>query len=961
MKVELSIFKNTVSKKIFFLFILAAFLPVCIFTFFSTRQIDQMTEENILIQLQKNSKAYSYVLNDRLSARSTAMMQIASLISSSYDSSEWPLEHTHKAWFGSLSLFKGNVLNKTFWGAPPIIKNLSIDNLQFLSTGKTLLQVNLKSSPGSPGFIMIRQLFPLDKQSNNMQKEFLISVLNNSELLGHEDEFDHHTGFCLFNHMKQALFCSQIDIKKSIGAMISNIDLQSRGKLIWSNKETSLYAGYSNLFLEYHYFQKDWLIIFAQPKIESIFYREDFKTLFYSIIAITLLSVIYASSLLIRQLMRPLDALMQGISHISHGNFKQVVPIAGNDEFGQLSESFNRMSKRISSQINVLKALAEVDQLILSRLKTHDIINMAIKHANDIIDSDGVSFTSLTLQEPSTEKPSSKEHSSTAIMYTDDHQSSNKTLQQSYQIKNSLLKTLSEQEFFQFSLKETPLHSFVQPFINNGFKYFLIIPIRNQGKNIAFLSFAYHESPTLTDIEKKWGQEFSDRIAVAFANSSWEKQLYKQAYFDSLTGLPNRLMFNDRLQYTIDQAQRDKSTPIILFLDLDGFKFINDSLGHMLGDALLKKVAERVKMCLRKTDTVARLGGDEFVFIISGTHKKTSFSIITTIKKILFEISKPIILEGNSLRVTGSIGIALYPQDGNTVNTLLKNADVAMYEAKKQGRAQYQFYSEELNSSMLKKLLLDADLHDALEKNQFQLFYQAKVDTKTGLIIGAEALIRWIYPGEGVISPVLFIPLIEQSGLIIPIGHWVIQETCRQNKEWQDKGLKKIPISVNLSAKQFKEESLFSDIQQIIKDSELEAQYLEMEITETVAVDNLEESTKIIHQLKKIGITFSLDDYGTGYSSLEYIKDFPVDTLKIDRAFIINLVQSHKEQAIVKSTITMAHDLELKTIAEGVETQEQFLMLKQMNCDGIQGYLYSKPVSASDFEKLLIENRSLLA
>ncbi|MFK5894899.1 MAG: EAL domain-containing protein, partial [Pseudomonadota bacterium] len=907
-------FKNRVAKKIFILFILAALLPICIFAFFSTRQIDRVTEENAQIQLQKDSKAYSYALSDRLSSRHTAMMQIASTLTLNHEASQWQLKKTHQIWFTSLSLLKNDFSKINYWGNFPVFDNLSNDKLLFLQTGKTLIQVKIDPLSQIPKIIMIRQVTLTDKQ-----KALLISVLNNEELLGYQDDFDQRTSFCVFNHMKKALFCSESEINNTLTTMISGINLASRGKLTWSDNQTSIYAGYNSLFLEYHYFQKDWAIVFAQAKGKSAFYQKDFNYLFYTIIAITLIFVVYISFLKIRQQMRPLDALMQGISRISSNNFNQLVPVDGNDEFAQLAVAFNQMSQRLSTQFNVLTALAEIDQLILSRLKMHDIIKVVINRANDIIGSDNVGITLLTLEMSSeSEEISSKKDSSAAIMYTADPQVNNGISEQSYQINNHTLKDISEKPLIQLDQNETSLHNYVRPLINKGFNYFLIIPIRNQGINIAFISFAYKQAPSISTIEKKWGQEFADRIAVAFANASWEKQLYHQAHYDSLTGLPNRLMFNDHLQYSINNAQRDGSNPVLLFLDLDGFKYINDSLGHLIGDQLLKQIAKRIKICLRKSDTVARLGGDEFVVILSGYHEMASFTLVKTVKKILSEICKPIDLEENALRITGSIGIAIYPQDGSDIQSLLKNADTAMYEAKKQGRAQYQFYSKELNANMLTRLLLDADLHNALENNELQLYYQAKVDTKTGLIIGTEALMRWIYPGKGIINPGVFIPLIEQSGLIIPIGNWLMHEACQQNKKWQDKGLTKIPVSINLSAQQFKHKTLLEDISLALDSSKLEAQYLEMEITESMAMDNFEESVDTVNKIKDLGITFSIDDYGTGYSSLEYIRDFPVDILKIDRAFIINLVQSYREQAIVKSTIIMAHDLGLKVIAEGV-------------------------------------------
>jgi len=936
MKIELTTFKNSIAKKIFILFILSALLPVSIFAFFATRQIDRVTAENIQIELQKDAKAYTYLLSDRISSRSDAMIQMSSAIEKNLTLANWQLLDTHKKWFNTLFFSTSNE-KKTYWGTAPQIKPLSKEQLNFLKKNKTLILINSKNNDKSSEVVMIRKvLLPSTENS------FLIAVLNSVELLGEEDSFDFRKAFCVVNNEKVTLFCSESDISTQLTNMISNKSFTSRGKFSWSNNNQSYFSGYNTFFLEYHYFQKDWLIVFAQPKAESIFFKKDFNTIFYSIIAFTLIFIVYISFLKIREQMRPLDKLMEGIARISKNNFNEPVQVHEKDEFGHLAIAFNEMSERLSNQFNVLTALAEIDQLILSRLKMTDIIQLVLLRANDIINSDQVTITILA-----TEKKCD------AIMYSANSNDTEKVTEQNYSIREDILSEINLNQFFQFNLNTPNFHEYVQPLIDMGFQYFVLVPIRNQGDNLAFITFSYHQSPTLSELDKTWGTEFADRIAVAFANASWEEQLYYQAHFDTLTGLPNRLMLNEKLQDAIIQGERDGSTPVVLFIDLDGFKFINDSLGHLAGDNLLKQVAVRVKDCLRRTDIVARLGGDEFVIVLSGYIDSSDFYLLKTVKKILSVICEPLFLNNNSLRVTGSIGIAIYPQDGNNTETLLKNADTAMYEAKKHGRARYHFYSKELNNKLLKKLLMEADLHDALEKKELQLYYQAKIDTNTHRIVGAEALMRWIYPGKGIISPNVFIPLIEQSGLIIPIGNWLIEEACRQNKTWQNKGLSKIPISINLSAKQFKNKSLLTEISQALTSSGLDAQYIEVEITESTAMDNFEESIKIVRNIQKLGIKISIDDYGTGYSSLEYIRDFPVDYLKIDRAFIINLATSYKEQAIVKSTIVMAHELGMKVIAEGVEDDQQRATLLEMNCDEIQGFFFSKPVPAEQFEKLL--------
>jgi diguanylate cyclase (GGDEF)-like protein len=939
MKIELAIFKNTIAKKLFILFILLAFVPVGLFAYFSIRQVDQVTKDNTLAQLQEDAKGYSYVLNERLLTYEFTMKQFASEIISNRDALKMQTKEIYRNKFKSMALLEEKLSETVYWGKLPDLNTLSSDSLNFLQEGKTLIQIKNDGQTKVVEKLLMLRRVSLD----NHPRAILIAELNLNELWGSEDSFDLRKAFCVVNDENDVLFCSESGLQKTLRSMIAQTQLLSRGKLAWSEHNVDIYLGYTSLFLQYNFFQKDWKVVFAQSTVDTS-YRQEFDRVFYSIIAITLVIVMYMSLIRIRRQMKPLDALMQGISRLSRNDFTKPVPVLGNDEFGQLAMEFNQMSGRLETQLNVLTTLADIDQLILSRLTINDIIEMALTRANDIIKSDIVSITIISEDNPTQ-----------AMMYRVEQQTENKIFEQSYCIDERKWRELSEQRVLQFGQYARHWLDCVQPLIDHEFHYFIIFPIGYKKETSAFITFAFWEKLVLSADKIKWGQEFADRIAVAIDNVSWEKQLYQQAHFDSLTGLPNRLLFYDRLQHAIDQGERDNITLAVLFIDLDGFKFINDSLGHMVGDNLLKKIALRIQECLRKIDTVARIGGDEFVVLMDGYFDPDSFELITILKKILAEISQPLLLEGNELRITASIGVAIYPQDGDSVEALLKNADTALYEAKKLGKARHHFYSKELNATMLKKLLLEADLHKALENSEFRLYYQAQVDTKTGLIVGAEVLLRWMHPELGIISPAVFIPLIEQSGLIIPIGLWVIREACRQNKQWQLQGLPKTRIAINLSTKQFTHKTLYADIKQILAEFQLKADYIEIEITESTAMDDFKKSVAIMNKIHALGIAISIDDYGTGYSSLEYLKDFPVDTLKIDRTFIINLVQSYKEQAIVKSTIAMAHDLGLKVIAEGVEDKSQYTMLQNMGCDQIQGYYFSKPIPAQDFEKLLVQ------
>lgn len=428
-----------------------------------------------------------------------------------------------------------------------------------------------------------------------------------------------------------------------------------------------------------------------------------------------------------------------------------------------------------------------------------------------------------------------------------------------------------------------------------------------------------------------------------------EERMHYQATHDTLTQLPNRALLNDRLHQTILRAKRDYSNFSILFFDIDRFKLVNDSFNHQIGDHLLKEVAARLKHAIREGDTLARLGGDEFVAILQNLEGNDAAKVAS---KLLNVFNAPFKIDQYEFLVTSSIGIAVYPQDAENCDELLRNADTAMYRSKENGGNQFQFYTKELGEQSLKRLKLENDLRKAIENKEFFLCYQPQFDLKTKKLMSAEALIRWKHPTRGEILPIHFIPLAEETGLIVPIGEWVLREVCRQNKQWQDEGLPKIRIAVNISTKQIKQLNLSRIVENILKETQLEPQYLEFEITENVMISNLE-STNVMRQLKELGVSFALDDFGSGYSSLNHLRIFPVDRLKIDQSFIRNINMNRGDEVIIQAIITLANNLKLDVLAEGVESKEQLDFLKSNQCDEIQGFYFSMPLIRKDFESFL--------
>ena len=450
----------------------------------------------------------------------------------------------------------------------------------------------------------------------------------------------------------------------------------------------------------------------------------------------------------------------------------------------------------------------------------------------------------------------------------------------------------------------------------------------------------------------------NDKLSLDLeARKRVEQSMRHMAHHDALTGLPNRALFRDRLTHAMAQADRYHQKLAVLFLDLDRFKAINDTLGHNVGDQLLKIAAERLRSCVRDCDTVARLGGDEFTVIVDDIIEVQDAAVVA--QKILDTLSQPFNLHGHEVFISVSVGITLYPNDDESADNLLRNADSAMYRAKEYGRNNYQFYVADMNVKARARLMLESSLRRALDRGEFALYYQPRVDLFSGRVIGAEALLRWRHPEMGLVPPTEFIPILEETGMIIPVGDWVLRQASRQNHIWQEMGLPPIRMAVNLSARQFIQKDLAESVLRVLEGAGLLPEYLELEITEDLLIEHNQTNIITLAKLRSHGIHISIDDFGTGYSSLSYLKRLPIDTLKIDQSFVRDIVTDPDNKAIVSAIIAMASSLHLNVLAEGVETDEQLACLRAQGCNEIQGFSFSHPLVAEDFEQLLRDGRQM--
>ncbi|MDT4895400.1 MAG: hypothetical protein QOH25_477 [Acidobacteriota bacterium] len=435
-------------------------------------------------------------------------------------------------------------------------------------------------------------------------------------------------------------------------------------------------------------------------------------------------------------------------------------------------------------------------------------------------------------------------------------------------------------------------------------------------------------------------------------------ELNHLAYYDALTDLPNRILFEDRLTQALILAERNRQTLGILFLSLDRFKKVHDTLGRAIGDRLLQKVAERLRISAHRGETVARFEGDEFALLLTQVGGTEGEDVGAVIFQINESLKLPFLIDEHELFITVSIGISLYPDDGADAPTLLKNADAALYRAREQGGDNYQFYTADMNAKAMKRLTLENSLRRALERSEFEVYYQPVLDITTRKIVGVEALLRWHHPELGLVQPAEFIPLAEDTGMIVPIGEWVLRTACAQSKSWQSAGFAPLSLAVNLSARQFQQQNLAEVVVRILQETGLNPRDLELELTESSIMKNAEWAVRTLSELKAMGVKIAIDDFGTGYSSLGYLKRLPIDTLKIDRSFVSDVTTDPDDAALVMAIITLAHNLRLKVIAEGVDSEEQLRFLHLLRCDEWQGYFFSKPLPVEAFEELLLQGQN---
>ena len=654
--------------------------------------------------------------------------------------------------------------------------------------------------------------------------------------------------------------------------------------------------------------------------------------------------------------LQPLEKLLAEARRVAGKDEREEAVAAPGDEFEELAGHFNQVSGRLSQHVSSLEKLIDIDHAIHSASDSRGIIRVAIRRIHDLCECDAVSMMLLRPEHPDLLQIFSAQEGDGEIGLTECPGFTPEESRELTANPDSLWIPLDD---------EAP--GYLSGFGGERVKQVLLLPIFIADQFTGIVALGFRGASRQYPEAAVYLRQLVDQVGVALDNVRVVQENRVLSYYDSVTGLPNRRMYKDRLTHAIQRARRRDETVGVCLLDLDGFQRINETLGHEGGDTLLREISKRLLNCVRYSDAVARsedmqeaeelsppvsrLGGDEFTLLL--TEMSEPQDALRVARRVLESFSTPFKVEGRELFCTASIGISVFPSDGGDAETLLRNADTAMYCAKRRGRNNFQFYAKSMNAEASRKLHLETRMRQGLERRDFSLHYQPLLEASSGRLLGAEALIRWDDPEMGSVRPVEFIPIAEETGFICSMGDWALHVACEQCRTWEAAGLGSIRIAVNLSGHQLRQPGLVDNVRQVLRETGLPPERLELELTESTVMQDDEMTSTALKQIREMGVGLALDDFGTGYSSLSYLRRFSLTHVKIDRSFVAEIPGNRNDASLTAAIIAMAHGLDLKVVAEGVETPAQRDFLRERGCDELQGYLFGKPVPAGEFVRFL--------
>ena len=934
-----SLLRSRFGRRLLLLFLVCSLLPMAALAVLSFGTVTRQLREGSLGRLEHTSRSLAGVIAERLHFLDGDMAQVNDVTPCPAipDDREGPTCDGLNYALSALSFIADAGASSKLFGIPLKAPLLPPAQRQALAAGNAVITA---SRADSQQVIYIMRHITTARGVSGV----LVGAIYPEYLWGTPDQnpliptmqlhIVDRTGLVLFRSIK-----GEVTIPERVARRLGT---DSTGTFEWDVANESYLAAYSPIVTPEGIANPPWMLVLSEGRTAVVAPMAQFRRTFPWVALASLGAALLLTLGLLRRHLAPLHALQEGTQRLANQQFDEPVEISSSDEFADLAESFNKMADRIARQFKALAAAAEADQAVLSSVDTPRIVATVLDRMRDVCACD---LVTVTLLDSST--------GGQATTYLPDPL--DPAVPRAYVAQfrrddtNRLLRNPQG-----FTLRNESPPPYLAPLASAMDQGVRILPLIYQGELLGAIALAAFRSTRPDDDDLRQAERVAGQVVLALANARMVDQIRSLAYFDSLTGLPNRVSFKRTLTEELERSALQQRKLAVCFLDLDHFSRINDTLGHRFGDRLVQEVAHRVRACCRKhapAAEVARLGGDEFTVIVPDLPDDNMISQLAA--RLLESFNTPFELDGHEVFISASIGIAVFPTDGMDLESLLKNADLAMYQAKKRGRNTVELFATSMGISANKRLTLEGELRRAIDLEQFALWYQPVVDLKTGQVASAEALVRWEHPTDGLILPAEFIPLCEETGLINVLGEWIMRAACCQNRSWEEAGLASIPIAINLSGQQLRGGGTVELVRQVLEAANLDPRHLILELTESTLMEGVGDARTVLPALAALGVGLAIDDFGTGYSSLSYLKHFPVNTLKIDKSFIRDVTTDPNDAAITSAIVAMGHALDLRVVAEGVETEAQVQLLRRLGCDLIQGHIISRPMTANDFARYL--------
>lgn len=920
-------FGSGVARRLFLLFVLASLAPAALMALLSFHQVTDALRDARDAELAHSARNFGAVILERL-VWAESLLADAGSGSAAAVARLAPRLGREFAGFALIDR-KGRTLAQH--GEPLQLASLDPSGLERGAERRRTMLLTDGSGTVRPTLV--------HAVAGSGELAFIAAALSEDFLWGDRQAHPDKTGLCVATSAGSRLFCSEPLADDALRRLVREAPFRDQQEP-FELDGTPLRAGTAMVYADRRFAGPALAIVATQPDAQVLQPTRSFRAMFVPIAILSVALVLLLSLDQVRRILVPLHRLLAGTRRVAARDFGTPVPVQGNDEFGQMARAFNRMTEQLGLHFRTLSAFSEIDRTILTTVDMRQVAEIALTCIQEI---SGVKVTSLGLLEA--DSPGRTQ------VYL--RVGSGPTIRDELPSPLDLSGADASQRKWSRSLSLPA--SYRAALHQHGAKYLYLLPIARADKVWGVVVLGHDEQTALSSEQAVGLAGVIDRLAVALSSVARDKQLHDQAHYDSLTGLPNRRYLMEMLQQQLARARRERQPLAVLYIDLDRFKRTNDTLGHAAGDVLLQHAAGRIRRAVREVDIVARLGGDEFTVVLTSLKGASDAGRIA--RTLIATLNEPFEIDGNVTYTGASIGIALYPNDGVSAADLLKKADTALYLAKDRGRGRHAYFEERMNVDASARATIDRELREALKRGEFRVYYQPQIELETGEVKAVEALLRWQHPQRGLLLPGTFIEHAEDSGLIEAIGTWVLREACQQHRRWAESGIVLPHVSVNVSALQLRNTTFAATVEGALASSTTAAHHLELEVTESLFLDAGPDAVATLERLRETGVEIAVDDFGTGYSSFAYVKQLPASVLKLDRSFIVDVIDDQKAEIIASSIIEMAHALGKTVVAEGVETTRQAQFLRERRCARAQGFVFSAALPAEQIPAFVRSRR----